>query len=87
MGHSVPLIDCVFHEPLDSYVQKESERKRKENKKEKKKKMFTLHAVTASTLTPTRPYIGLSATEILHLERPAFKACSQYAPLSAGLVD
>ena len=38
MGHSVPLIDCVFHEPLDSYVQKESERKRKENKKEKKEK-------------------------------------------------
>ena len=60
-------------------VQKESEKR--------KEKDVRFHAVAASTLTPTRPYIGLSATEILRLERPAFKACSQYAPLSAGLMD
>ena len=58
-------------------VQKERERERE---KKKKKNVRFACSRCRSTLTPTRPYIGLSATEILHLERPAFKACSQYAP-------
>ena len=55
MGHSVRLIDRAFHEPLDSYGWLF---------KKKGKGFFVvvfvlflaLHAVAASTRTPTRPY-------------------------------